>query len=87
MVNMGGCFAGDRRVDVVVPHVCIRRSNRVLGRERDHARVDTRREGGGTKTGDPGGERRDATSEGRISLSRHTPYYQNARIMYHLAVF
>ena len=75
-------------MDVVVPHVCIRRSHRVLGRERDHARVDTRRESGGTETGDHGGERRDATSQGRISLSRHTPYYQNStRIMYHLAVF
>lgn len=46
---MGHTFTGDRRLDVVMSHVCIRCSHRVLDRERDDARVDARSESRGTE--------------------------------------
>lgn len=33
-------FVGDRRLDVNLPHVCLRLSHRVLDSERDRARID-----------------------------------------------
>ena len=38
-------------MDVVMPHVCIRRSHRVLGGECYHARVNAHQESRGTEAG------------------------------------